>query len=367
MIASETRQNSPETIPRMPNWTEPVIHPITGQRAPAYLHGVIVPMYTPATADGELDEGGIRAYTDWLIETGAISALFPRSGLGQMYEFRVDQVRRMIDIVTDQAAGRLPVTPGCAGEFHAERTGVEDPDLHIRQTIELVNHAQERGCIAAFLPTPYGLTRRPGIEQGRDLSERNDIVVEFYETISRETSLPIVVYQPPTGRRSYRLPGEAISRLVEIPSIVGMKYTTDRVGVFNEVAMAIEGRDFGFLAGNEAAFMQAFTLGACGVIGQGGTNSPEVLRAVYERMMSSDLDGAYRAALDTVRSVEATDGFSPAIAGLAYLKHKGIAVEPWSFNGGENIPAEALASIVHDLDALRDRYDDNRWWEILGG
>ena len=351
----------------MPNWTEPVIHPITGQRAPAYLHGVVVPMYTPATVDGELDEGGIRAYTDWLIETGAISALFPRSGLGQMYEFRVDQVRQIIDIVADHAAGRLPVTPGCAGEYHAEREGVEDPDLHIRQTIELVNHADQRGCTAAFLPTPYGLTRRPGIEQGRDSTERNDIVVDFYETISRETSLPVVVYQPPTGRRSYRLPGEAVARLVEIPRIVGMKYTTDRMSVFNDIALAVDGRDFAVLAGNEAAFMQAFTLGACGVIGQGCTNSPEVLRAVYERMMSSDLDGAYRAALDTVRGVRATDDFWPAIAGLAYLKRKGVAVEPWSFRGGNDISEDALDRIAHDLDALRDRYDDDRWWETPGG
>ncbi len=39
-------------------------------------------MYTPATSDGGLDEGGIRTYTDWLIETETITTLFPRSGLG---------------------------------------------------------------------------------------------------------------------------------------------------------------------------------------------------------------------------------------------------------------------------------------------
>ena len=349
----------------MPNWTEPVTHPITGQRAPAYLHGVIVPMYTPATADGELDEGGIRAYTDWLIETGALSALFPRSGLGQMYEFRFEQVRQIIDIVTDQAAGRLPVTPGCAGIYESD-DGVEDTERHIRETIDLINYADDRGCTATFLTIPVGLIRRPEIRE-LDFSDQEDVVVAFYEKVSRGTSLPIIVYQPPVYRRRYGLHGSAVGRLVEIPRIVGIKYSTDRLTVFNEIALALDGRDFAILAGNEAVFMQAFTLGACGVIGQGCTNSPEVLRAVYERMMSSDLHGAYRAALDTVRAVRVTDGFSAAIAGLAYLKRKVVAVEPVSFGRRQDIPADALDRIVRELDELRGKYDHDRWWESPGG
>ena len=68
----------------MDAWTTPVTQPFSGQQIPAFLHGVITPMFTPCDADGSLDEAGIRSYTDYLIGMGSITTLFPRCGLGKM-------------------------------------------------------------------------------------------------------------------------------------------------------------------------------------------------------------------------------------------------------------------------------------------
>jgi 4-hydroxy-tetrahydrodipicolinate synthase len=343
----------------MSSWTDPIIHPITGARTPAYLNGVIVPMYTPATPEGSLDEQGIRNYTDWLIENGSISTLFPRSGLGQMYEFDLEKVRSVIDIVTDQAGGRIPVMPGCGGAYDGGRDPVDNPQRYYDESIELSNHAAERGCITVVLVMPYAL-------HGRDMdrSQVEEVTFDYYRTVAQSISLPVLIYQPPVSRRRYRIGSNLVARLIdEVPQIVGMKYSTADLGRIMRVAQKIDGRDWVLISGNEAVFMQAFTAGACGIVGQGCTNNPEVLLAVYERLMSGDYAGALSAAMDVLRGIRATGRYSPAIGGLAYLTRKGVDVPTYSLKGGKDIPASDLDRIEVKLDEIRGKYLAEPWWE----
>jgi len=61
------------------DWTTPVAQLFSGQKIPRYLHGTIPPMATPCNADHTLDEEGIRAYTDFLIERQKADTLFVRT------------------------------------------------------------------------------------------------------------------------------------------------------------------------------------------------------------------------------------------------------------------------------------------------
>ena len=341
----------------MPDWTAPVVHPLTGRKSPAFLHGVIAPMFTPCNADHTLDEQGIRAYTDALIETGAITTLFPRSGLGRMYAFQFDEITRFVDIVTDQAAGRLPVMPGCGGVFSGRSRERTDPALYTRQSIELCQHAQAGGSVAVVLVVPYAVMSR---------ENEDDAAFEYYRTVAAEVDLPVVVYQPPAGRRQYRVEPPLLSRLLTIPNVVGMKYTTDRMEVWTKLAAAIDGADFALIAGDELAFAAAFMLGATGVIGQGASNNPEILRAVYERLMASDFSGAGRALKDASRAMDITDDMDPVIAGLSYLAHKGKAIQPFTKTEAAPVAPERLETFVREMDALRRRYATEEWWERTG-
>ena len=340
----------------MPDWTAPVVHPITGNKSPVFLHGVIVPMYTPCNPDHTLDEQGIRAYTDALIDTGAITTLFPRSGLGRMYSFEFDEITRAIDIVTDQAAGRLPVMPGCGGVYRGRRDR-PDPALYTRQSIELCQHAQAKGAIAVVLVVPYPVMNGPSPE---------DAAFDYYRTVASEIDLPVVVYQPPVSRRQHHVSESLLSRLLTVPQVIGMKYTTDRMGVWTELATVIEESDFALIAGDERAFAPAFMLGATGVIGQGASNNPEILRAVYERLMSGDFPGASRAARDAGRAIDITDGIDPVVAGLSYLAYKGKSIQPYTKTETQPIGPARLERFVREMDALRRPYADGPWWERTG-
>jgi hypothetical protein len=63
----------------MADWTTPVAQLFSGQKIRRYLHGTIPPMATPCNADHTLDEEGIRAYTDFLIERQKADTLFVRT------------------------------------------------------------------------------------------------------------------------------------------------------------------------------------------------------------------------------------------------------------------------------------------------
>ena len=48
-------------------------------------------------SEGRLDDLGQREFLDFLSESGAISALFLRCGMGQMREFSYDEVKQIAD------------------------------------------------------------------------------------------------------------------------------------------------------------------------------------------------------------------------------------------------------------------------------
>ncbi|HEX6114798.1 MAG TPA: dihydrodipicolinate synthase family protein, partial [Geminicoccaceae bacterium] len=75
------------------------------------LLGIIPPMTTPFDADGELEEGALRAQVRWLIAAG-VHGLAAGGSTGEGQTLEADELRRLLGIVTDEAAGAVPVIAG---------------------------------------------------------------------------------------------------------------------------------------------------------------------------------------------------------------------------------------------------------------
>jgi len=339
-------------------WTKPVVQPFTGQKIPAYLHGVIAPMFTPTNSDGTIDDAGTRAWVDYLISTGAITTLFPRCGLGRMYQFSYAEVKQIIDITVDHAGDRIPVMPGTMGEWHNDPKNRPDPNVFTRQSIELSQYAQSKGVLAIVLVLPSALAPKDGVPI-------EDTIVEYFTAVAREIDVPIVIYQPPGLDPKYLMTPSLLKRLLEIKNIAGMKYSSGDLPRLSRLAMAAKGSNFALIAGDELAFLYAMTLGATGVIGQGSTLNPETLRAVYDRMMAGDINGAREAQFDCVRAIDIAEGLDIPTAGLMYAALKGIKVQPYTkmeakpiYGGpaGVSISDETIKRFAREMDALRAKY-----------
>ncbi len=78
---------------------------------PAKLLGCGTALVTPFRADGSVDEAALRAFVDWQIGEG-VHFLVPCGSTGEAATLTPDEHRRVVEIVVEQARGRVPI---CAG------------------------------------------------------------------------------------------------------------------------------------------------------------------------------------------------------------------------------------------------------------
>ena len=75
------------------------------------LSGIFTPNIVPLDAHGEINEEETRRYVDWLIERG-VHGLYPNGSTGEFTRFTVEERQRIIEIIADQTAGRVPILAG---------------------------------------------------------------------------------------------------------------------------------------------------------------------------------------------------------------------------------------------------------------
>ena len=74
------------------------------------LRGVYSAVATPFTAEQEVDETGLRSLVDRTIDAG-IHGLVPCGSTGEFSTLTATERERVVEVVIEQAAGRVPVVP----------------------------------------------------------------------------------------------------------------------------------------------------------------------------------------------------------------------------------------------------------------
>ena len=96
------------------------------------LRGVYSAVATPFTADQDVDEAGLRTLIDRTIG-GGVHGLVPCGSTGEFSALTRAERERVVEIVIEQSAGRVPVVPqtgatstleAIALSRHAEKLGV---------------------------------------------------------------------------------------------------------------------------------------------------------------------------------------------------------------------------------------------------
>ncbi len=284
---------------------------------PEYLTGVITPMFTPCHEDGSLDEEGTRSLIQWLKATGAVTSIFVRSGVGKMFTFSMEDVKRMAEIATAEAQGDIHILVGTSGDFSKGRPRERE---YIDQTVELTQFAQDAGADGAVV-VPFGMA------PGEDLDER---IYGFYELLNDSAQIPIIIYQPGMTPAPFLMKPELLERVSSLPRLKGMKFSTNDMSSFADICAASAGEDFTMISGAETAFLPSLVLGAGGVIGEGCNTYPQLLRAIFDRFMEGDLAGAAKAQYHANRTLAVWKGLDSSLVGKRYLAKKGVKIKAHS-------------------------------------
>jgi 4-hydroxy-tetrahydrodipicolinate synthase len=225
--------------------------------------GSFTALITPFRS-GEIDEPALRRLVDFQIENG-IRGLVPCGTTGESVTLTEAEHDRVIEIVVDQAAGRVPVIAG---------TGSNNTAVTIART----RHAQAAGADAALVVAPY--YNKP-TQEG---------LVRHYSAIAEATSLPIVLYNVP-GRTGVNLLPEAVVRLDEIPNIVAIKEASGNLDQVSEILTSVPS-DFVLLSGDDSLTLPIMSVGGLGVISVLSNIAPAPVAELVGACLRTDFVGA---------------------------------------------------------------------------
>ena len=221
-------------------------------------------LVTPFTAGGAVDEPAVRRLAARQIDAG-VHFLVPCGTTGESPTLsRAEQVR-VVELVVETAAGRVPVLAGAGGY---DTQGV----------VDLVADMQRAGAHGILSVTPY--YSRPTPEG----------IYQHYRTIAESTPLPIVVYNVP-GRTGCNVDVATLCRLAAISNIVAVKEASANMPQMCEICRAVPD-EFGVLSGDDLFAVPLLSVGGSGVISVASNEAPEEMSRLVSAALRGDFDTA---------------------------------------------------------------------------
>jgi 4-hydroxy-tetrahydrodipicolinate synthase len=230
------------------------------------LRGCGTALVTPFNEDLSIDEDALRSLVDFQI-AGGIDFLVPCGTTGESVTLSDTEQRRVVEIVLQQAGGRVPVIAGAGGNNTA----------HV---IALAREFQRLGVHGLLSVTPY--YNKP-MQEG---------LYQHFKAIADATSLPIIVYNVPPRTNVNILP-ETIARLAEISNIVGVKEASGDISQVAEIITRVP-QEFKVLSGDDAMTLPLIAVGGVGLISVASNETPNEMTALTRACLENNWDEARR-------------------------------------------------------------------------
>ncbi|MGA5759713.1 dihydrodipicolinate synthase family protein [Nonomuraea bangladeshensis] len=208
-------------------------------RTPRF-RGVVPPIVTPLTTEGEVDAASLERLVEFLIEAG-VDALFALGSSGES-AFLTDSRRdRALEVVIRTAAGRVPVLAGCI-------------ETTTPRVIERAEIAAKLGADAVVVTPPFYARVHP-VEVDR-----------HFRAVKAAVEVPLLAYDVPVSVHT-KLTVEQTLTLAADGVIDGLKDSSgDDVG-FRQVVLGTAGMPgFSALTGHEVVVDAMMLAGADGAV-----------------------------------------------------------------------------------------------------
>jgi 4-hydroxy-tetrahydrodipicolinate synthase len=221
-------------------------------------------LVTPFTSSGAIDEAAVRRLAKRQVEAG-IHFLVPCGTTGEAPTLSAAERRRVVELVVDEVAGRVPVLAGAGG-------------YDTKEVIEAAREMQAAGASGLLSVTPYYNKPTP------------DGLVAHYRAIAEATPLPIVVYNVP-GRTGCNVDPGTLARLSTIPHVVAVKEASGNMTQICEAMRAVP-PEFVVLSGDDALTLPAMAVGARGIVSVLSNELPAEMTQLVEAAEANDFNYA---------------------------------------------------------------------------
>src|SRR5215218_1523948 len=174
--------------------------------------GVGTALITPFTRSGAVDEPAVKRLACRQIDAG-VHFLVPCGTTGETPTLSGEERRRVVELVVEEAAGRVPVLAGAGG-------------YDTKEVIHTAQKMKRLGASGILSVTPY--YNKP-TQEG---------LFQHYSAIAGEVGLPIVVYNVP-GRTGCNVEVATLVRLTAVPNIVAVKEASGNMSQICAVCSAV--------------------------------------------------------------------------------------------------------------------------------
>ncbi len=196
----------------------------------------MVALITPLK-DDEIDEESLRRLVNYEEENG-IDVLVPCGTTGESATLSHEEHNRVIEIVVDEASQAQVMAGTGSNSTH--------------EAIAMSKHAQEVGCDALLVITPY-YNKPP--QRGME---------NHYRRIADEVDTDIILYNVPS-RTGINLEAQTVARLAGHPNIVGIKEASGDLGQVSEIITNTPD-DFSVVSGDDSLTLPILSVGGNGVV-----------------------------------------------------------------------------------------------------
>jgi len=196
-----------------------------------------------------------------------INFLVPCGTTGESPTLTRAEHLRVIEIVVDEANGKVPVLGGAGG-------------YNTHEVIELAREVERAGANGILSVTPY--YNRP-TQEG---------LYQHYQAIAHAIRLPLVVYSV-QSRTGVNVEPSTLARLAQIENIVAVKEASGSISQIVNIVHDVPS-DFCVLSGDDAITIPLIALGGRGLISTVANEIPGPMAQLVKACLAGDFAAARR-------------------------------------------------------------------------
>ena len=225
------------------------------------IKGIIPPMATPFAADETVDEGLLRAELEYLISSAGVHGVAVGGSTGEGHTLSTDELRRVVGIALEVAAGRVPVIAG----------------IIVDSTRQAISKARALADldVAALQVTPVHYLFRPS----------DETMFQHFASLADQASQPVMIYNVVPW--NYCSPALLDRMMREIDGVIGVKQSAGDLKLLAD--LLLDSADAGLImSAIDALLYPSFCLGAQGAIAAILSAAPELCVALWDQAQAGD-------------------------------------------------------------------------------
>lgn len=228
------------------------------------LTGCGTALVTPFQKNGDLDEKALRALVDWQIAEG-IHFLVPCGSTGEAATMTAAEHRRVVEVVVEQAKGRVPIVAGAGSNDTAKAVALSKEmkaagATHLLHVSPMYNKPPQRGLI------------------------------EHFTRVADATDLPVILYNVP-GRTGGNIEAKTTLLLAQVPHIVAVKEASGNLAQITDI-LRDRPPHFSVLSGDDEMTLAVMAAGGDGIISVISNATPRAMSQLAEKCSAGDFTGA---------------------------------------------------------------------------